>query len=53
MFNADGTEALTRFWNCFHAKDHTSAAGAIAELLAPTLTQEVSGTLGRAVRQWH
>lgn len=22
MFNADGTEALTRFWNCFHAKDH-------------------------------
>jgi hypothetical protein len=51
MFDADGEDALVRFWDCFHSRDRV-ADGATAASLAPLLTDEVSPTLGRAVRNW-
>jgi hypothetical protein len=52
MFDADGEDALVRFWDCFHATDRVNAGEATAASLAPLLRSEVSQTLGRAVRDW-
>ena len=51
MLDADGEDALVRFWDCFHSRDRVHD-GATATSLAPLLTAEVSPTLGRAVRNW-
>jgi hypothetical protein len=52
MFEIDGEDGLRRFWDCFHAKDRVSTGEATAASLAPLLANEVSRTLGRAVRDW-
>jgi hypothetical protein len=52
IFLVDGEDGLTRFWDCFHATDRVPAGQATAASMAPLLTAEVSGTLGRAVRDW-
>jgi hypothetical protein len=52
MFDADGEGALIRFWECFHAADFSHTGSASATSLVPLLTNEVSETLGRAVRDW-
>jgi hypothetical protein len=52
MFDADGEDALVRFWECFHVTDRADADSATAASLVPLLTNEVSQTLGRAVRDW-
>ena len=53
MFETDGEGGVTRFWDCFHAKDRAPAGGATAASLAPLLNAEVSVTLGQAIRAWH
>ena len=52
MFEADGDDGLVRFWNYFHATDSIGYGGATAASLAPLLSTEVSGTLGRAILNW-
>jgi len=52
IFDADGEDALIRFWDCFHSKDHAND-GTTAASLAPLLASEVSPILGRAIRDWH
>jgi hypothetical protein len=52
MFQVDGEDGLTRLWDCFHATDRVLARRATAASLAPLLGVEVSGTLGRVVRDW-
>jgi hypothetical protein len=52
VFEADGEEALVRFWKCFHANDRLGSREVTAAALAPLLSTEVSETLGRAVRNW-
>jgi hypothetical protein len=52
MFDADGENALVRFWDCFHATDRLDSREATAASLAPLLRTEVSQVLGRAVRDW-
>jgi hypothetical protein len=52
MFDADGESALARFWECFHVADRTYPTPLTAVSLAPILADEVSQTLGRAVRDW-
>jgi hypothetical protein len=52
VFEADGEDALVRFWECFHARDRIDAGEATAASLAPLLRTEVSRVLGRAVRDW-
>ncbi len=52
MFEADGGDGLVRFWNYFHATDRSGSGEATAASLAPLLSTEVSGTLGRAILNW-
>jgi hypothetical protein len=52
MFDADGEDALVRFWECFRAPDRVGATTATAASLAPLLARDVSETLGQAVRDW-
>jgi hypothetical protein len=52
VFDADGEDALVRFWGCFHASDRLDSSEATAAALAPLLGTEVSQTLGRAVHEW-
>lgn len=52
VFEAEGEEALVRFWECFHATDRLTSREATAASLAPLLHAEVSRTLGRAVHAW-
>ena len=51
MFEADGEDALVRFWDCFHATDH-DAGEVTASSLVPLLRTEVSETLARAIEEW-
>jgi hypothetical protein len=53
MFEIDGEEGLVRFWECFHAIDTVGGGEVTASSLAPFLTNRVSPTLGRAIREWH
>jgi hypothetical protein len=53
MFEMDGEDGLVRFWECFHATDRGGVGEATAASLAPLLTNVVSPTLGRAIRDWH
>jgi len=52
MFEADGEDGLTRFWDCFHSTDRVTPGEATAASLAPLLTTEVSPILGQAIRDW-
>ena len=52
MFEIDGEAGLVRFWDCFHATDRVDSSDATAASLAPFLRDEVSTTLGRAVKDW-
>ena len=52
MFDADGEEALVRFWDCFHATDRLGSGEVTAASLARLLETEVSHILGRAIRRW-
>ncbi|MGH8979669.1 MAG: hypothetical protein ACRDWE_01420, partial [Acidimicrobiales bacterium] len=52
MFDADGEDALVRFWDCFLAAHPLGPSERTASSLAPMLQTEVSGALGRAVRAW-
>jgi hypothetical protein len=52
MFDADGEGALVRYWECFHDVDRADANPVTAASLVPLLTNDVSQTLGRAVRDW-
>jgi hypothetical protein len=52
MFDADGEDALVRFWDYFHATDRVDPGEASAASLAPLLRTEVSQILGRAVQDW-
>jgi hypothetical protein len=49
VFDADGEDALRRFWDCFRARDVLEVAAAS---LATLLRAEVSETLGRGVENW-
>jgi hypothetical protein len=50
MFEADGEQALTRFWDCFRSKGPFGPVTATD--LVPLLRTEVSETLGRAIERW-
>jgi hypothetical protein len=52
MFDADGEGALIHFWECFGVTDIAAGGHADAASLVPLLTDRVSETLGRAVREW-
>lgn len=52
MFEADGDNGLARFWNYFHAPGCIASGGVTAASLALLLGTGVSGTLGRAIRNW-
>lgn len=52
VFDADGEDALVRFWNCFRVEDRFGDHQATTALLASLLTTEVSATLGRAIHEW-
>ncbi len=52
MFEADGDDVLVRFWNYFHATGLIGSGEVTAASLAPLLSTEVSGILGRAIRNW-
>ena len=52
MFDVDGEDGLTRFWDCFHATDRLSSGEVTAASLAPLLRTEVSEILGGAVQEW-
>jgi hypothetical protein len=53
MFDADGENALVRFWNCFQGSDRSLPRELTGSSLAPLLSAEVSETLGHAIRDWH
>jgi hypothetical protein len=53
VFDADGEDGLIRFWDCFHATDRFDPGDVTTSSLAALLSDEVSKTLGRAVREWH
>jgi hypothetical protein len=50
-FEADGEDALVRFWDCFHVNDH-DAGEVTASSLVPLLRTEVSETLARVIEEW-
>ncbi|HLI00202.1 MAG TPA: hypothetical protein VKV06_05410 [Acidimicrobiales bacterium] len=52
VFDADGEEALTRFWECFRRIDRSTGDEVTTAQLARLLGDEVSETLGRAVKDW-
>jgi hypothetical protein len=52
VFDADGEDGLARFWTCFHGTDRLSSGEVTAAALAKLLRDEVSETLGRAIRNW-
>jgi hypothetical protein len=52
MYDVDGESALVRYWECFHEGDRADTNPHTAASLAPLLTNEVSQTFGRAVRDW-
>jgi len=52
VFDADGEDALVRFWQCFHGTDRLGHREVAAASLAPLLRTEVSETLGRAIHNW-
>jgi hypothetical protein len=52
VFDADGQNALVRLWNCFHATDRFHASPVATSEVAALLSEEVSPTLGRAIKEW-
>ena len=52
IFDADGEAALVRLWDCFHGADRLAPDRVSVASVADLLTAEVSGVLGRAVRNW-
>jgi hypothetical protein len=52
VFEADGEEGLVRLWDCFHKRDRFDTGPVEVADLALLLSQEVSRTLGRAIRDW-
>lgn len=52
MFYAEGDTALIRFWECFHSSKNPVDNVVTADSLVALLTNDVSQTLGRVVRDW-
>ena len=52
MFDADGEGALVRFWERFRGADRLEDGDTSAKSLVSLLSNDVSETLGRAVRDW-
>jgi hypothetical protein len=52
MFNVDGEEVLTRFWDCFHAAPRRDDAAITTTSLVSLVRTEVSETLAQAVEEW-
>jgi hypothetical protein len=52
VFDVDGEDALIRLWNSFHAVDRFDASPVATSAVAALLEDEVSPTLGRAIKEW-
>ncbi|MGC2485640.1 MAG: hypothetical protein WA359_05310 [Acidimicrobiales bacterium] len=52
MFDAEGEDALIRFWDCFQAAERILPSEPTGASLAPLLGAEVSETLGHAILDW-
>ena len=52
IFNADGDAALVRLWDFFRSPMPGRTGAVDASSLAPLLSEHVSETLGRGIRDW-